>query len=109
MATIQAGDLGSFELCNKSIEIGDDTSPIKPSSSPQRNFNKTSRRTMPKIGRYNQSMDPTTEKKLFGTITVEDMALAGSREDNMVYGIKHYQVNSELRYNFGNKIWEVPK
>lgn len=54
MATIQAEALGSIDMGNKSIDNGigsDNTSPIKPSSSPHRNFNKTSRRTMPKIGR----------------------------------------------------------
>ena len=50
-------------------------------------------------------MDPATEKKLFGTITAEEMALSGTKEASQIYGIKGYQVNSELRYNFGNKIW----
>ena len=53
-------------------------------------------------------MDAATAKKLFGTLTVNQMALSGIKNALSEYGIPGYTVNSELRFNFYNKSHQIP-
>jgi hypothetical protein len=48
-------------------------------------------------------MDAATAKKLFGSITINEMALSGVKNALSEYGIKGYHVNAENRFNFNNK------
>ena len=56
----------------------------------------------------NQSMDEATAKKLFGNLTVNQMALSGIKNALSEYGIPGYSVNSDLRFNFENKSHLIP-
>jgi hypothetical protein len=47
-------------------------------------------------------------KKLFGNLSVRELAF--SRKENEVFGMKGYDLpDSELRFNFGNKMHQMPK
>ena len=45
-----------------------------------------------------QSIDPKVSKKLFGSITVQEMMDPNARQDN--YGVEGYQLKPSLRFNF---------
>ena len=45
-------------------------------------------------------MDAATYKKLFGSVTVQEMSMSGIKNALSDYGIKGYFVNSDLRFNF---------
>jgi len=44
------------------------------------------------------SIDAQTTKKLFGSITVQEMMDPNKRQDN--YGVEGYKLKPELRFNF---------
>jgi hypothetical protein len=45
---------------------------------------------------------------MYGTISVNEMALSGIKMFKND-GIKGYEINSDLRFNFGNKVHTVQK
>ena len=53
-------------------------------------------------------MDEATAKKLFGSLTVNQMALSGVKNALSDYGIPGYYVHSEQRFNFPNKTHLIP-
>lgn len=53
-------------------------------------------------------MDAATAKKLFGSITINEMALSGVKNALSEQGIKGYHVNAENRFNFNNKQHLIP-
>lgn len=56
----------------------------------------------------NQSLDEATARKLFGSLTVNQMALSGIKNALSEYGIPGYEVNTDLRFNFNNKSHLIP-
>ena len=49
----------------------------------------------------NFALDPAIQKKLFGSISVADMARPEKYSSE--FGIKGYDINPKLRFNFANK------
>ena len=67
------------------------------------------------VKRALDSMDPAKKKKLFGNLTIRDVALHGVRDElpsidgEIGSGVRGYKVNPKARFNFNNKMISIQK
>ena len=102
------------DIRNKSVTgpVGDTLAALQ-RSSPRGGSNDYSNNVSPIKGGQDRlaipSLDPKTQKKLFGKLSIQDVALfTRTGADSDLGLIEGYQVDSKLRFNFHNRDFKVP-